>query len=674
MSMKIDGTVGITFPDGTIQTTAATGGGGGVSSVSAAAPLASSGGATPVISLTGVVPVANGGTGSTTVPPAGGVAYGTGTALGFTAVGALGDVLTSSGTGTPTWTAQSALTIGNLAGGLAGQIPYQTGPGTTSFIAAPTTASTFLQWDGTTYTWASAASAGINSDITSLTGLTGGISTPTFVQFDTTATYANALGKLMWDSTNQCLSYGIATPNLDLQVGQQNVVLVKNGTGATIPAGSVVYTTGSDGTNITVALAQANAEATSAPTLGVTSQSIASGATGFVCTFGQVHGLNTNAFNAGDTIYLSPTVAGGVTTTEPIAPNHIVMLGWVTKKSAGNGEFFISINNGWELNELHNVQISSPVAGNTLIYDAATQVWKNANLTAGAGISITQGNASIVIASNGSATNISGGTANQLVYQTGVGATSFIAAPTVASTFLQWNGTGFVWASPAGAGTVTSVNVEGGTTGLTFTGGPITSAGTITMGGVLDVANGGTGSTTSIITASSVVTAADAGKAPIIDGTGKLDISTIPLGVVKSVNAVNPDSAGNVVLSLTATQAGTLAARPAAPADGTIYVVAGDPTPGNNGKTYVYVTANAAWYQVSSFDTAFNDARYAQLAGATMTGNLVLAGDPTAALQAATKQYVDNNFLPLTGGTLTGALTGTTITATRYVGVYGGQF
>lgn len=52
------------------------------------------------------------------------------------------------------------------------------------------------------------------------------------------------------------------------------------------------------------------------------------------------------------------------------------------------------------------------------------------------------------------------------------------------------------WQSVAGVGTVTSVDGSGGTTGLTLTGGPITSSGTLTLGGTLAVANGGTGSTT----------------------------------------------------------------------------------------------------------------------------------------------------------------------------------
>ena len=63
-----------------------------------------------------------------------------------------------------------------------------------------------------------------------------------------------------------------------------------------------------------------------------------------------------------------------------------------------------------------------------------------------------------------------------------------------ATTFLRGDNT---WGTPAGSGgTVTSIDVSGGTTGLTTSGGPITTSGTITLAGTLIVANGGTGATT----------------------------------------------------------------------------------------------------------------------------------------------------------------------------------
>ena len=91
------------------------------------------------------------------------------------------------------------------------------------------------------------------------------------------------------------------------------------------------------------------------------------------------------------------------------------------------------------------------------------------------------------------ATNIADGGANQIVFNTASGTTSFIVGPPAgASTFLEWSGSAFQWsANPLG--TVTSVDVSGGTTGLTTSGGPVTSSGTITIAGTLITSNGGTG-------------------------------------------------------------------------------------------------------------------------------------------------------------------------------------
>lgn len=84
---------------------------------------------------------------------------------------------------------------------------------------------------------------------------------------------------------------------------------------------------------------------------------------------------------------------------------------------------------------------------------------------------------------------------------------------------LAWNGTVWIPTSATGSGTVTSVALSGGTTGLTTSGGPITGSGTITLGGTLGVANGGTGATTltgyvkgngtAAFTASATISAAD---------------------------------------------------------------------------------------------------------------------------------------------------------------------
>lgn len=92
------------------------------------------------------------------------------------------------------------------------------------------------------------------------------------------------------------------------------------------------------------------------------------------------------------------------------------------------------------------------------------------------------------------ATNIAGGAANRIPYQTGAGATGFAIAPTVANTFLKWDGTAFSWSSVA-ISAVTSVDIS--SSDLTVTGGPITSTGTFSLAlNTVPVAKGGTGATT----------------------------------------------------------------------------------------------------------------------------------------------------------------------------------
>jgi len=220
------------------------------------------------------------------------------------------------------------------------------------------------------------------------------------ITFDITPTTPpTTTGAMHWDEGNGTPSVNI-NADVTLQLGQEMLALVYNNSGSTITNGSVVAVNGAQGQRPAVVLADADSEALSAPTLGIATEDIAAGAEGFITTFGFVRGLNTAAFTAGNPIYLSQT-AGQFTATRPTAPAHTVALGWVIKVNASSGEVFVNINNGWELDELHNVLISSPISGNTLIYDAVAGVWKNANLTAGTGISVTGGAGSITVANTG---------------------------------------------------------------------------------------------------------------------------------------------------------------------------------------------------------------------------------------------------------------------------------
>lgn len=87
-------------------------------------------------------------------------------------------------------------------------------------------------------------------------------------------------------------------------------------------------------------------------------------------------------------------------------------------------------------------------------------------------------------------------TAHGVLVGNGTSAVAVTAAGATGKVLTGVTGSDPVWADPATSGTVTSVNVSGGTTGITYSGGPITSSGTITAAGTLVVANGGTGATT----------------------------------------------------------------------------------------------------------------------------------------------------------------------------------
>ena len=156
---------------------------------------------------------------------------------------------------------------------------------------------------------------------------------------------------------------------------------VKNSTGEIVTKGSVVYISGADGTNMLISLADADAEATSSKTVGIVEKDIAIGATGYVVTEGLLSGLNTVGATAGQSIWLSSTAGGFVYGTAPAKPAHSVYLGVVTRVNSVNGEIFVKIQNGYEVDELHDVTLTNVIAGDFLQRNASNTAWVNRNLT-----------------------------------------------------------------------------------------------------------------------------------------------------------------------------------------------------------------------------------------------------------------------------------------------------
>jgi hypothetical protein len=154
-----------------------------------------------------------------------------------------------------------------------------------------------------------------------------------------------------------------------------------NGLSGTITKGTAVYVTGSNGTNMLVGRASNASEATSSKTMGLMQSDITTtggNQTGFVITEGLLGGLNTAGQTAGDPVWLG--VNGALIyglTNKPYAPAHLVFIGIVTKVSAGSGEIFVKVQNGFELKEIHDVDLitTAPINGHVLGFNGT--LWVN---------------------------------------------------------------------------------------------------------------------------------------------------------------------------------------------------------------------------------------------------------------------------------------------------------
>ncbi len=387
-------------------------------------------------------------------------------------------------------------------------------------------------WQKIDQSW---AIAGANDNITSMTGLTGGISSPDFVQFDTGATVTNAAGRLYWDSTQQTLTVGL-NANIAADIGQTLYAYVTNDEAVTINKGQPVYMYAAQGDRVSVKLAYNTGDATSAKTLGICAENIAAGQAGMVLCQGVQDGLDLSAYSPGDTLYLGAT-AGTLTNVKPYAPNHLVYIGVVERANMGNGRLYVRVQNGYELDELHNVSAQNPTNGQTLIYNESTSLWEKHTLTDGNGISITEGAGSITITNSGVRTATAGdgisvtGTNDITITNTGVrtlsagtgislsGTNDITVTNSAPDQTVSLTGAGTtsitgtypsftITSNDQYVGTVTSVGGTGTVNGITLTG-TVTSSGNLTLGGTLSgvslttqvsgtlpIANGGTGQTT----------------------------------------------------------------------------------------------------------------------------------------------------------------------------------
>jgi hypothetical protein len=244
--------------------------------------------------------------------------------------------------------------------------------GTVNFGAGPITFAVgdYVIYSGTIWQRSSGAVGTVTSVAATITGDAIGI---TGSPVTTSGTLALAFAG---NSTQYVNGAGnlVTFPGV-INEAQNLITEVYNKTGATLTKGTVVYINGGQGNLPTVTKALATGDSTSAQTYGIVRNDITNNNNGYVVVAGRISDLDTQAFTEGTQLYLSPTTAGTYTSTKPYAPNHLVYVGIVVRAHPTQGVVEVKIQNGYEMDELHNVAAQSPDNNDILQYKTATSLW-----------------------------------------------------------------------------------------------------------------------------------------------------------------------------------------------------------------------------------------------------------------------------------------------------------
>jgi hypothetical protein len=297
-------------------------------------------------------------------------------------------------------------------------------------------------------------------------------------QFSNGSAVTLAAGKMWYDGTTGTFNAGMGGGNITQQIGEELFVYGKASAAITDSPLQIIYQTGVVGASGVITFAPTTAGITDGTLiLGVATESLALNDFGRITSYGVVRGITTNgtAFSEtwadGDEIYYNP-VTGNPTNIKPVAPNVKVSVGTLIKAgSGGSGSIQVEINHGSVLGGTDaNVQLTSPANGNILSYDGGNGYWKNTDLTAGTGISVTKSANGVLTVANTSPS--SGGTVTSVTGTAPVvssgGNTPAISMP-AATTSVDGYLTSTDWNTfnNKGSGTVTSVSATA----------PITSSG-----------------------------------------------------------------------------------------------------------------------------------------------------------------------------------------------------
>lgn len=236
--------------------------------------------------------------------------------------------------------------------------------------------------------------SGLDSTKVPYTGATGNVDlgvyglTTDYLEFNLSPTAGAGAGQIVYDGGTGALKYLLNNSNVTSYVGQTLHAYVHNAEAVQINKGEAVYLYQASGNKASVKLAYNTTDSTSAKTFGLAAENIGAGQNGMIICQGILDGLNTGAYNEGDTLYLGAT-AGTLTSSKPYAPNHLVYVGVVEKANNGNGQIYVRVQNGYELDEIHNVAALNPTDKDIIQYSSGTNLWEKTNILTAIGAAST---------------------------------------------------------------------------------------------------------------------------------------------------------------------------------------------------------------------------------------------------------------------------------------------
>lgn len=218
-----------------------------------------------------------------------------------------------------------------------------------------------------------------------------------YIDFNVNAPYVNRIARTGWNSSDETLNLGMAYGVIQ-QVGQEFYARVKNETGVLITNGSAVGFVGASADALSVAPYLADGTQSSLLILGIMTHDLPdSGEKGYCTVWGFVRDLNTSAFSVGDLLYVSPSVAGGLTNVKPTAPDNCIPIAAVVTSNATTGVIFVrpTIEQQQYYGEFSKTTSQTPAAINT----AYALTFDNTDIANG--ISIGGTTSQIIIANSG---------------------------------------------------------------------------------------------------------------------------------------------------------------------------------------------------------------------------------------------------------------------------------